>query len=93
MGEYLHEQTAFREWLTPGGSGYFNGRTVSEEAVTRVTLASLFVTWNVTARHGARHGNSDAFLPFIDLEGIDKLCGVPHFGEAMSLVGVAHRVR
>ncbi len=86
MAAYLQEQRDFREWMTPGGGG--NGQLVSDEASQCVTLALLTVTWSNAREFGKPVGN-DVVLEGIGLGGIDLMCGAPHFGEAMDLVGWA----
>lgn len=89
MSRVLHENRAFRDWMTPGGSGPMNGQIVSDHALRCVTGALLTVTWSWSREFGRRLPNGDCLLPHIAISDMDGIAGAPGIGEAMEAVGWA----
>lgn len=86
MTRTLREQKAFREWLTPGGSGAMNDQVVSDAASRAVTTALLLRAWSSAREHGKFAGD-DLWLEHSWVEDLDQLAGAPGVGLAMQAVG------
>ncbi len=86
MTRVLQQNRDFREWLTPGGSGDFNGKIVSDPASRAVTTALLLRAWSSAREHG-KFIEDDLWLEHSWVEDIDHLAGAPGLGLAMEAVG------
>lgn len=85
MARRLREDPQFMGWLA-GPQPVTKCDVVTFDIVTRVTLASLVVTWSFV--NESISDGSDT-VHGIDLTCIDAMAGVPGFGAAMAAVGWA----
>lgn len=89
MARYLCQQSAFLKWFL---GDVCDDRHVTRHEivthsvtfgiVTRVTVASLLDVWGAV-NHVLK---DDDRVPFMALEDVDRIAGIPHFGEAMAFV-------
>lgn len=86
MSRVLQQNRAFREWVTPGGGGDFNGQLMSHIASRAVTTALLLCAWSAAREHGKFIGD-DLWLEHSLVEDMDQLAGAPGIGLAMEAVG------
>jgi hypothetical protein len=83
----LMRTPAFCLWASGGRHDTLDGLVVATVA-EYVTLAALLHVWGVTRRDGVRDGE-DVVLACAGLETLDRVAGVPGFGQAMADVGWA----
>lgn len=89
IARLLQSNIDFREWVTPGGSGFMNGQIVSDAALRCVTTALLLKVWSVAREHG-KFIENDLVLCHSTIDDLDQIAGVSGFGDAMVSVGWAH---
>jgi hypothetical protein len=83
IARQLQRSDGFREWITPGAGP--SGQVVSDDALRCVTCALLLRLWSAAREHG-KFIRDDLLLPFVTIDDLDLMAGVPGIGAAMKRV-------
>lgn len=89
VADHLARNRRFMDWLTDPvqvtcrESAYEH---ITSDVIVMITVASLVMIWGVARERGKEEGN-DIVMEFSSAGTLDKMCGVPGMGDAMTCVG------
>jgi hypothetical protein len=85
IGRQLGKLPAFQRWAFPNSA---TESVLSGDALRCVTAALLLRVWSAAREHG-KFLSDDLLLPFLSIDDLDLMAGVPGIGKAMERVGWA----